>query len=182
MDKIQIIEKLFYYIVISSYLLLPLAYFFSKRIKKDIIPIAILGYGIVCFILLLVFEYLPFSLRKYYFTTYTAFEYSTFAFIIWKNIKTKGLKTSIVLLSICFFIFQITYLFFSKRIRLDSIPIGIETILILIYSFFLFYEFSKKTDGGYIYNHYCFWLTIGILIYLGGSFFFYILFNNLSQS
>ena len=66
-------------------------------------------------------------------------------------------------------------------VRLDSVPIGIETILVLVYIFFFFYEFSKRPTGNYIYNHYCFWIAVGILIYLGGSFFFYILFNHLNE-
>ncbi|MBK5269418.1 MAG: hypothetical protein JJE22_00260 [Bacteroidia bacterium] len=64
---------------------------------------------------------------------------------------------------------------------LDTIPIGIETILILTYIIYFFYEFSKDTRNLYIYNHYCFWIAVGILIYLGGSFFFFILFNQLSN-
>lgn len=34
----------------------------------------------------------------------------------------------------------------------------------------------------FIYNHFSFWIAVGIMIYLGGSFFFYILINNLNQS
>ena len=33
----------------------------------------------------------------------------------------------------------------------------------------------------FIYNHYCFWISVGILIYLGGSFFYYILVNHLKE-
>ncbi len=82
--------------------------------------------------------------------------------------------------SILFLAFQIFYFFEAKLIRLDSIPIAIETILIFIYIIYFFYEFSKKTTGEYIYYHYCFWISIGILLYLGGSFFFNILINNLN--
>jgi len=65
--------------------------------------------------------------------------------------------------------------------RLDTVPIGIETILVLVYIFFFFFEFSKKLDGSYIYNYYFFWVSVGVLIYLGGSFFFYILIDHLSK-
>ena len=33
----------------------------------------------------------------------------------------------------------------------------------------------------YIYNNHCFWFSVGILLYLGGSFFFNILANNVDQ-
>ena len=42
-------------------------------------------------------------------------------------------------------------------------------------------EFSKNSTDSYIYNHYCFWFSVGILIYLGGSFFFYILIDHLDK-
>jgi hypothetical protein len=60
------------------------------------------------------------------------------------------------------------------------VPIGIETILLLIYILYFFYQFSKNLDTSYIYNHYAFWIAVGILIYLGGSFFFFILFDYLN--
>ena len=83
--------------------------------------------------------------------------------------------------SVLYFVFQVIYLFTIKFDRLDTIPIGIETILIFIYIFFFFYEFARSTNGSYIYNHYCFWIAVGILIYLGGSFFFFILIEYLSK-
>lgn len=64
---------------------------------------------------------------------------------------------------------------------IDSIPIGIETIILLIYILYFFYQFSKNVSTDYIYNHYGFWISVGILIYLGGSFFFFILFDHLSK-
>jgi hypothetical protein len=64
---------------------------------------------------------------------------------------------------------------------LDSIPIGIETILLLFYILYFFYQFSKNLSTEYIYNHYVFWVSVGILIYLGGSFFFFILFDHLNK-
>lgn len=87
-----------------------------------------------------------------------------------------------IILTIAFFLFQIIYYFETKLIRLDSIPIGIETILILIYVIYYFYDFYKRPTSFFIYSHYCFWVSIGILIYLGGSFFFYILINHLDIS
>lgn len=77
--------------------------------------------------------------------------------------------------------FQVVYVLSIKAVRLDTVPIGIETIFMLVIIFFFLYEYSRNINGSYIYNHYCFWIAMGILIYLGGSFFFYILFDQLSQ-
>jgi len=85
-----------------------------------------------------------------------------------------------VIASVLFFAFQMFYVFGGHVKRLDSIPIGIETILILIYIISFFFTVSRGSEP--IYNHYAFWISVGILIYLGGSFFFFILFQNLSQA
>lgn len=85
-----------------------------------------------------------------------------------------------LIITVLFVVFQIIYITTITHKRLDSIPIGVETILVFIYIFFFFYEFSKQIKDVFIYNHYSFWIAVGIMIYLGGSFFFYILINNLN--
>lgn len=80
-----------------------------------------------------------------------------------------------------FFLFQITYVLSGKVKRLDTVPIGIETILMLTYIIYFFFQFSKRIETTYIYNHYAFWFAVGILVYLGGSFFFFILINHLTE-
>lgn len=169
------------HIVYFSYLILPLGFFLSKCSKKDIVPVTIAGYGIVFFCLLQLYQYLPKETKTFYQSFYTFFEYSLFGFFFWKNINSKKLRSAIIITSILFLIFQVIYVSTIKVKRLDTVPIGIETILIFIYIFFFFYEFSKTLNGSYIYNHYCFWISVGVLIYLGGSFFFYILIDHLTR-
>jgi len=137
--------------------------------------------------------------KVYFQSFYTTLEYLFFTFILWNNIPTKKLRRIILSLTIIFLAFQVLYMLFkafdidslylfhllnmtSKSQKLDSIPIGIETILIFVYILFFFWETSRKIDTMYIYNHYCFWLAVGILIYLGGSFFFFILIDQLEKS
>jgi hypothetical protein len=57
----------------------------------------------------------------------------------------------------------------------DSLPIGVETILLFSYIIFYFYEQFKQLNPDYVYKNPTFWIYFGILIYLGGSFFFNIL-------
>jgi hypothetical protein len=181
LEKSKVIEKLFSHIVTYSYLLIPLTLLFFKPKRKDVIPISLGVYAIVCFLLLQMFEVLPLNSRKYYFAIYTTFEYASFAFLFWKNITNKEFKSVIIVLSILFLLFESTYIFVASPKNLDSVPIGIETILILLFVFFFFYDFARKSGGVFIYHHHCFWLSVGILIYLGGSFFFYILFYHLTK-
>ena len=143
----------------------------------------LLIYSVVCCFLLVGHEQDLFkNLKQEYFTFYTFFEYSVFAFLLWYNIKQKKFKFLILLFSLFFLAFQLTYLLAAKKQRLDSAPIGIEAILLFIYIFYFFYESSKNIIDNYIYNHYCFWIAVGIMLYLGASFFFFISFNQLDKA
>jgi hypothetical protein len=83
-------------------------------------------------------------------------------------------------LSISFLGFQIIYFFEGGSKRFDSIPIGIESILIFTYIIILFYEQFQKTRIQYIYSNPWFGIVIGIMIYLACSFFFNIMASNIS--
>ncbi len=120
--------------------------------------------------------------QEIFVSIYTTIEYCFFAIFLFFAIQSKKLRTAIVLLSIGFIIFQIIYFFTGSFVRLDSIPVGVETILLLVFVFFLFYENFRTPRIGFIYNHYSFWIAVGIMIYLGGSFFFNILIDHLKDS
>jgi len=114
---------------------------------------------------------------------YTFLEYSVFSFILWNGISKKYFRKFILILSVLFILFQvINFIYTSKEASLDSIPVGVETILIFIFIFFFFYEHFNDTTTEYIYHNYCFWISMGILIYLGGSFFFNILISHLDKA
>ena len=172
-----------YYITTYSYLILPLVFLLLKCKLKDRAPLVIAIYGIIFFSLLSIYyDYIPKDLKKYFQPSYTFLEFSFFSYIFWLNTKNKVFKSLIIIASALFFVFQIIFVINTPKKRLDSIPIGIETILLFVFVFYFFYEFSKQVKDTFIYNHYTFWFAVGILIYLGGSFFFYILINELSEN
>lgn len=179
--KIHTIERLFYYIVAYSYLLLPISFFFLGTKKKELVPVVIALYGIVCFCFLYFYRDIPRSTREYFQTSYTFFEYGVFTLIFWGSIRSIKIKKLILVLSLLFLLFQLFYVLSGNVKRLDTVPIGIETILLLLYIIYFFYSFSKHINNNYIYNHFIFWAAVGILIYLGGSFFFFILIEHLSK-
>ena len=170
--------------VTYSYLILPVCFVLNKVKFKHRILVLVALYGILFFALL--FFYDPDSLNivnnNYYQGCYTLLEYSIFTYLFWYNIQSKAFRKLIIIVSFLFALYQFFYITSATFARLDSISIGIETILIFIYIFYFFFEFSKNTKAVFIYNHYGFWLAVGIMIYLGGSFFFYILINHLNQS
>lgn len=112
---------------------------------------------------------------------YTLVEYSTFTFLLFQNFKAR--KTNLVVLgiSLCFLLFQVIYLQTSQAELLDSIPIGVYTILLLGYIFYYFYRQITSNAPVAFYRQHTFWFAIGILIYLSGTFFFNILINQMPK-
>ena len=180
-SKSKFIENLFYYIVTFSYLLFPISFFIVAKKNNSSVPKILAIYGLVCFCFLFFYDIIPKNLKQSLQSAYTFFEYSVFTFIFWINYDSKKTKKIIIIISILFLSFQIFYLFTTKTKGLDSVPIGIETIIILFYIIYFFYQFSKDLSKAYIYNHSGFWISVGILIYLCGSFFFFILFSQLTR-
>ncbi len=181
-------------LVTYSYLLLPVVFFIvitkiagkqslhatvTSIFKSNLFPLAL--YGCIFFPFLNWYDEIPKDLRKYSQAVYTFLEYFFFTYLFWILILSKVFRSFIVFVTVLFVLFQIYYVTTIAQKRLDSIPIGIETIFVFIYIFYFFYEFSNSTKNQFIYNHYGFWLAVGILIYLGGSLFFYILINQLTQ-
>ncbi len=181
MDKIQIIEKLFFDIVTYSYLLLPLTFLITIQKTRKTFPFFI--YGFIFFLFLFfVDDFTTTALRKLYSNSYTFLEYLFFTLILRNEIKNQKFRTTIVILSILFLSFQVFYFLNSSFLKVDTIAIGFETILLFIYILFFFYYYFKKIEDRYIYNEPSFWFVLGILIYLGSSFFIFILANHLSNN
>jgi hypothetical protein len=145
-------------------------------------------YGITIFSVLSAYIYRLINATFLYFTFFTFLEYFFFTSILWLNIFNKRLRLIIVMFSILFIGFQVVSYFITLNSKtqsneyLDSFSIGIETILIFIYISFFFYESFKNLTDEHIYTKPCFWVTIGMLVYLGGTFFFNILLNHMDQS
>lgn len=177
MGKIQIIEELFLYLLYFSFLLLPLAFLLTIK-SRNWISFLMACYGLLFFLLNYFYDELPKEYKKVYFPLYTYLEYILFATLLWANITNKKIKQFIVISSIGFGIFQIVYFLTTSLKRLDTVPIGIETILIFLFIILFFYNFFQNSLTENIYSNYCFWISVGILIYLGGSFFLNILANH----
>lgn len=136
-------------------------------------------YGVLFFFMNEFYYNFPQNLRLLQQATYTFLEYSTFAYILWFNIDNKKFRKIILYISVCFAFFIIIFFLTTQLGRIDSIPVGVETILIFLYCFFYFYQVFKTSLNQYIYNDPNFLLVVGILLYLGTSFFFNILTNSI---
>lgn len=180
MDKIQIIEKLFTFILVHSYLLLPILFIFSKSKKSQAIIILAL-YGLIFYFLLQYFYDIPIKYRKIQQASYTFLEYSVFTYLFWYSIQNQKIRKFIVLSYFLFFAFHLCYYLFATIQKMDSVPIAVETIFMFIYAFLFFRQFFKFNLNLNIYEYSSFWLVVGILLYLGTSFFLNILYNHLTK-
>jgi hypothetical protein len=110
---------------------------------------------------------------------FTISEYLLLAYLFILLIKNKVFHKLIYGLSIIFIIVVAINYSTGKNQIVDSLPIGMETIFILIFSFYYLYEQMNIVEDSFIYGRYQFWLVIGAMIYLSGSFFIYIFANQI---
>jgi hypothetical protein len=173
-------EKLFLHIDTFVYLTLPILFILFNTKKKVGYTIAL--YGVVFFLLLFTFDYIPVHLNKLYNTLYTFFEYTFFAFLFYTNFTSVKKKKLVIYLSLVFYLVQTIHYFFIVSTRLDSIAIGVESILIFLFIVLFFLDSLLKPEAGYIYTHYFFWISTGLLIFLSGTFFINILAESLPRN
>ena len=178
-DKSQYIDYLFYYILHYSFLLPPFAYLiFFRKIGLDKKILTLVYYCVSIFLYLFLQYLLPRTIQN---PLFTLLEFTFFATLVFQQLKLKKQKMLLIMLSLIFFFYQAFYFFSSHKERYDSIPIGVEAILVFIFIFFFLYEQIKDAKDLPIYDNYFFWISIGLFIYLGGSFFIYLSANILSS-
>jgi hypothetical protein len=147
--------------------------FFNKTKAKTVLLI-ICFYCVTFFFLNKFFLQLQSVNTSLYNFIYTLLEYGTFASLLLINIQDKKIKIFGFAISVLFTVFLFVFTFVIRYKKFDSIPIAAETLVLLVLAFYFFYEQFKDPSALYIYTHYCFWLAIGILIYLCGSLFIYV--------
>lgn len=177
------IEDLFQFIIACSELLfIILLLVFYKKTKQEK-GLWILAVYYVCDISInYTLPFVPRQWKPLSYSIYTLIEYSFFAWFFWLQIRNKFFKRAILISIISFAVFSFIYFSFAKFISIDTVPIGVETILILLFSFFYLYEQMNDPASLFIYNKYAFWVIAGIMIYLAGSFFIYIFAYQVDQT
>jgi hypothetical protein len=178
------IENLFVWMSAGSDVLIILLYLVNfKKISAEKGLWAILIYCAASVITNTIGDYvLPSNYKYIFYTFFTLLEYLIFSSFLYLSIASKPFKRAMLLFSVLFFLFVVGYLNFAKHGKIDSVCIGIETILIILYSFWFLYEQMNNTNNLFIYNKYEFWIITGFLIYLAGSFFIYIFANAMNDN
>jgi len=182
--KTKTIENLFNYLAFYSDLLPFLLFLiFFKRSKSNRVLWLIFLYSVYDFLTNIGLLYLTHKpSRVFLYSSYTFFEYFLFTSSLYLMIKNIGFKKFIIGISVCFTIFIISYNVLVKVKGIDSIPIGVEAILIIVFSFYYLYEQMKDTESLFVYSRYSFWIVLGMMLYLAGSFFIYIYASQLAPT
>src|SRR2546423_12536086 len=176
------IENLFIYLSAASDLLIILLFLaFWRKNREDKGLWVIFIYCLLSLLLNSAVEVLFHNFKHLFYTVFTLLEYLLFSAVLWIYIKNQSFKTLIIVFSVLFSTFVLFYIGIRGYHRIDSISIGIETILIIIYSFYYLYEEMKNTENLFIYSKHQFWIITGFLIYLAGSFFIYIFANQVDK-
>src|SRR5690349_4458385 len=137
------IENLFLYLVACFDLsIILLIFFYLSKLKPNKIVWLLVFYCCLNSITNWVSNSNP---HNYYviYVIFTFLEYLTFAAIITLLIKNRNFKKLVILLSVAFSVVVFIHYEAGKSQRIDSIPIGIETILIILYAFYYLYEEIK---------------------------------------
>jgi hypothetical protein len=127
------------------------------------------------FLVNLIMGYVPHRpLKITLYASFTFFEFLFFSYFFYLQIRSKTFKKYMIVSSTLFCLFIVIYYLTVKFSRIDSLPIGIETIFIIIFSFYYLYEELNNTTTLFIYTKPAFWIILGMVLYLSGSFFIYI--------
>lgn len=177
------IESLFIWLTFISDFIVILSFFLLRtKIKKLHSVWLIFIYTLINLSINITFELFTSNLVLFIYSCFTFLEYALFTGFIYSFIKNTPFKKIMIGMSVLFTLFlPIYHTYFETGAAMDSIPIGLETLLILLYCFYYFYEQMNDLDNHFIYNRYHFWIIIGIILYLAGSFFIYIFANHVDK-
>jgi len=176
------IEELLSHILSYSFLLpISVVFILSKKLIFDKSVYVLLAYLAIFFTFNFFFEESKALLgRKNYYFFYTILEYYSFATLFLFSIPEKRFQYIYYISSCAFTIFLVLVYSFFKIERLDSIPIGIESIVLMTFIIYFFYFQLKNVTNKSIYEFSSFWIVLGVMIYIGFTFFFNILANVVS--
>lgn len=153
---------------------LPITLFFSvKRKTKGLWLISIyLFYSILTDLVLNKLSIKYFESEIYSYRLFTIVEFLLLSIYLFIQLSNANFRNYIKFSSLIFFAFVIFDVFTSNIIEFDSIPTGVESIIILSSSILVLYEKIIKNEE---YNISTIWISIGLVLFFSGTFFLFIL-------
>jgi len=156
--------------------------FFFNKTKKEKGLWAIILSSFISFLIIGSLSFFPRNVQHYLLSAFTFFEYTLFAYFLGLNLNRRRSKKVLLYISIAFTLFLFIYSYAANFKKVDTVNVGVETIIIIIFSFYFLYQLMNENKVLLIYNDYRFWIILGMVIYLAGSFFIYIYADQLSAS
>jgi len=119
----------------------------------------------------------------YLLASFTVIEYTLFALFFYLLSTSKKFNRFLLILSVLFYLLAIVnFVFLGAYENFDSLPASVEAFIIIIYCIYYFYDQLNKPQVTFIYSTFHFWITIGIFIYVAGTFFLFVQYSILSES
>ena len=164
--------------------ILPILFFlgFKRKTKEEAVWV-IFFYAVYC----LINEFMNYYLQVQgsmdtikLFALFTVVEFSFISYFFFLVIKRRSVRNTIPIIWLSFLIFaSIDYFYINRFNNFDSISVGIETILVIIFASYYLIAQIRKESNLLIYSTFNFWVSITILIYFCGTFFLNILTGNM---
>lgn len=106
--------------------------------------------------------------------TFTPIEFIFFSTFFYKINSSHTIKKFIVFTAVLFLIFWIFFTYFFGYKDFDSVPIGIEFVLLLLHASIYYYQQLKEPKLLFILNDPVFWFVSTIFFFTAGTFFIFI--------
>lgn len=182
LNATAILKSLLYTGIFSH--LLPLVFFLLfKRNSKEKTLRVILFYVIYCILNEALSYYLQSTKNENFvilLSTFTIIEYSFFCYFIYQILPKNPARKLVPIAWMCFLSFAfIDFFYVNKMGGFDSFAIGIESIVIIVFCIYYLYLQIKNANDLMIYSTFNFWIIITFLIYFAGTFFLYIMTENM---
>jgi hypothetical protein len=164
--------------IISSYssLAIPLAWLILRPARSNPIFTLLLIYSLCAFISDRIPDLTDASTttRQVLSFVFTIIEYTLFTLFYYRFFHRKGNKRWVIAGSVIFLVTVVVELDKFGLLYYSRFNAGTAVLLIISYSFLLFHEWLMDDPMEMIYSKVDFWITLGCLVYLSGSFFFFI--------
>lgn len=164
--------------IISSYssLAIPIAWLIMRPVRTNTVFRLLLLYSMVSFIGDRIPDMISASgtVSRVLSFAFTIIEYTLFTLFFYYFFRRTGNKRWVIAGSAIFLVTLVLELVKFGFLHYSRFNAGISVMLIISYSFLLFHEWLMDDPMEMIYEKAGFWITLGCLVYLSGSFFFFI--------
>jgi uncharacterized membrane protein YgdD (TMEM256/DUF423 family) len=148
-------------------------FFFSKKKQGGLWYLAFyLFYSMLTDLVLNKLSLKFFDSEIYSYRLFTVIEFIVLSVYLTKELNSDNFKLYIKISSIVFGAFVLFDLITGTLNEFDSIPTGVESILILSSSLLVLYERIIKNEE---YNVSSIWISVGLVLFFSGTFFLFIL-------